>query len=365
MLKTLREIVLVSTISIVCIFSLGTGVYAQILYSNENEITKPQNEVNNIFDIPKEEISYYKMEEVTLDESEKEVLNKLLHDVNVGTALTSIDNVEQKFSDNDMITFAILYIQANYNNSTEYIIEYEEKWYNETNIQEKYKYVVASKIVEVVYKFFGKENIEYKLVNSEKYHSTVDAFEPFRNVSVNLVYKFNRLMRLENGSYYLYFESNDGTGRLELKRQGNRYIIVNMKLHKVLDVIKTDNNKTIVYGDIPTINIKNIIADKINTEIQSIYTSSVEYSYYLNKDVLSILIDNTKTYNYNIRENRLISLKELLEGKGISLDEAQKVIWDKKDKNNPMYEIGRVENYYKDENGYIVVVYSKEDVIRY
>ena len=115
---------------------------------------------------------------------------------------------------------------------------------------------------------------------------------------------------------------------------------------------QTVDNKYSMKIDIPYINISNTEVEKINKEIDSVYVEkardiiqnatnntvyTVEYMSYINTNILSVVIKSTlkegnnpqrvivQTYNYNLSTNEVMTLKQILEAKGIQ----EKTITDK------------------------------------
>lgn len=150
---------------------------------------------------------------------------------------------------------------------------------------------------------------------------------------------------------------------------------------------KIDESKNIVYCgysnseqnenhtlnvNIPYINLNNNITYKYNTEINNIFKSkaediiaknlnnneifSVSYKAYVVEDILSLIIKAElkegknsqrvliQTYNYNINEDKEVTLKNFLDLKGITENEANKKIKqeieEKKKQNEQLIELG-------------------------
>ena len=172
---------------------------------------------------------------------------------------------------------------------------------------------------------------------------------------------------------------------------------------------KTYEGKYDIKVDIPIININNEKIDKINKEISktflekaeniiadsenentvnNIYT--VEYTAYLNENILSLVIRSTlkvgtgaqrliiKAYTYNISSNQEISLAEILKLKGITTESAQKEIKStvqnsidktknlaalgytvyERDINSNIYKIENSNNFFLGPNGVIYIIYA-------
>ena len=154
---------------------------------------------------------------------------------------------------------------------------------------------------------------------------------------------------------------------------------------------------------IPTININNEIIKKYNEQIYKTYTNKVKeiktsqgdiynvrYKSYIQDNILSLVIyselieksNNQKimieTYNYDLIQNKRISLEELLNCKSIKISEANSKIKNEiqeiQDKNNSLIELGyniykrdlasdrykvsNVEQFFLGEDGNIYVVFA-------
>ena len=185
---------------------------------------------------------------------------------------------------------------------------------------------------------------------------------------------------------------------------------------------KKDETKEIIYTDtdfvaekagyydidinIPKININSETIEKVNNNITSLYTElakeillqqeqhniiyNVDYEGYINQNILSLVIKATikqdkdvqrtiiKTYNYEINENKELSLQEIIEIKNLNENAIQNEITQKieeynkenlslnilgyeghvRDVENEMYEIENAENFFLGEDGFLYIVYS-------
>lgn len=185
---------------------------------------------------------------------------------------------------------------------------------------------------------------------------------------------------------------------------------------------KEDETKEIIYTDtdfvaekagyydidinIPKININSETIEKVNNNITSLYTElakeillqqeqhniiyNVDYEGYINQNILSLVIKATikqdkdvqrtiiKTYNYEINENKELSLQEIIEIKNLNENAIQNEITQKieeynkenlslnilgyeghvRDAENEMYEIENAENFFLGEDGFLYIVYS-------
>lgn len=185
---------------------------------------------------------------------------------------------------------------------------------------------------------------------------------------------------------------------------------------------KEDETKEIIYTDtdfvaekagyydidinIPKININSETIEKVNNNITSLYTElakeillqqeqhniiyNVDYEGYINQNILSLVIKATikqdkdvqrtiiKTYNYEINENKELTLQEIIEIKNLNENAIQNEITQKieeynkenlslnilgyeghvRDAENEMYEIENAENFFLGEDGFLYIVYS-------
>ena len=185
---------------------------------------------------------------------------------------------------------------------------------------------------------------------------------------------------------------------------------------------KKDETKEIIYTDtdfvaekagyydidinIPKININSETIENVNNNITSLYTElakeillqqeqhniiyNVDYEGYINQNILSLVIKATikqdkdvqrtiiKTYNYEISENKELTLQEIIEIKNLNENAIQNEITQKieeynkenlslnilgyeghvRDVESEMYEIENAENFFLGEEGFLYIVYS-------
>lgn len=198
---------------------------------------------------------------------------------------------------------------------------------------------------------------------------------------------------------------------------------INYQDSNIAGVYKKENNKDLVYTNyekidkvedkyelnvkIPIININNSNVDIINEEIENIFKNkvssvmaeeskkaiySVEYTAYINSNILSLVIKSTlkeeqspqrvivKTYNYNVSTNEQVSLAQLIEIRGLqnkyvneqiqrTVEESNNMALSLKklgynvyirDLNSDIYEIHNTTNYLlgKDNTLYIIYPYG-------
>ena len=156
---------------------------------------------------------------------------------------------------------------------------------------------------------------------------------------------------------------------------------------------------------IPYFNIKSEEAIKINKEIQSTFKDkfesvrssklensiiyNVKYKAYINKNILSLVIlselkeENSnqriiiQTYNYNLNENKLVTIAEIIQNKNIDITQANKIIKetidssqdeniklkelgyevDLRDSNSEEYKIQNADQFFVGEKGFLYIVY--------
>lgn len=156
---------------------------------------------------------------------------------------------------------------------------------------------------------------------------------------------------------------------------------------------------------IPYFNIRSEEAIKINREIQSTFKDkfesinlskleksiiyNVKYKAYINKNILSLVIlselkeENSnqriiiQTYNYNLNENKLVTIAEIIQNKNIDITKANQTIRetidssqdenlklkelgyevDLRDSNSEEYKIQNAEQFFIGEKGYLYIVY--------
>ena len=156
---------------------------------------------------------------------------------------------------------------------------------------------------------------------------------------------------------------------------------------------------------IPYFNVKSEEAVKINKEIQSTFVNKVEsvsssksensiiynvkYKAYIHKNILSLAIlselkeENSnqriiiQTYNYNLSENKLVTIGEIIQNKNIDVTQANKNIKetidssqseniklkelgyevDLRNSDSEEYKIQNADQFFIGENGYLYIVY--------
>ncbi len=196
----------------------------------------------------------------------------------------------------------------------------------------------------------------------------------------------------------------------------NNNVSVSNKIDKNKDIVYTSYALNQIYegkfnitADIPSININNETVRNINKEINTIFKEkldsivadsnrndnvviryTVEYTAYINENILSLVIKSTlkegsnaqrliiQAYTYNLSTNKQISLDEMLELKSINKNdvktEIKRVVQEgisrsenlialgyniyERDINSKMYEIENSNNYFLGPNGTIYIIYA-------
>lgn len=238
------------------------------------------------------------------------------------------------------------------------------------------------------------------------------------------------------GSYIQVFKSDNGTGkkkyvelsneqytRLEsefetifknnMNQNGNFDLskIIKQKEDEELIIngyVNTDEqtNNYKLNVNIPYINIDSPIIEKYNDEIKSIFQQkaldiidagantnaiySVEYTAYINNNILSLAIRSTlkennnaqriiiQTYNYNLEKNKIATIDNLLEIKGISSNYAESKVREKikesqakvedlkqlgytifeRDYKSEIYKMKNTTEYFLGDNGCLYLIYA-------
>lgn len=185
-------------------------------------------------------------------------------------------------------------------------------------------------------------------------------------------------------------------------------------------VLKIDSSQDLIYTwvtkesvvenrydldlNIPRVNISNTSVEKFNEKIKELYVDkandiilnatnntiyTVEYMSYINTNILSLVIKSTlkegnnpqrviiQTYNYNLSTNEEITLKQMLEIKGLQESTVKNTIVNKvqeanreaedlknlgynvyvRDLSSEIYEIENTENFILGANNYLYIIY--------
>ena len=172
-----------------------------------------------------------------------------------------------------------------------------------------------------------------------------------------------------------------------------------------LDFNKSEEGKYDIKANFPKINIENENVEEINEEIINIFGEKIldiinnntsytkynlDYATFINNDILSLVLkvdlkdgNNPKrtmiqTYNYDIQNNKFVSLEELIKIKNLNKHEIQTEIINevrKKSENaktfaeqgynifvrdirSDEYLIENISNYFLGENGYLYIVFA-------
>lgn len=198
--------------------------------------------------------------------------------------------------------------------------------------------------------------------------------------------------------------SNDLTGESTLqnikKKENNKNIVYTKET-----ITEKEDNKYSIVASIPEVNINSNKAEEINEEINRIYVEKIEsimknskdytdysitYKSYINGELLSLIIKETiregkntqsakiNTYNYNLNQNKTVSINDILSAKGYDSKKLQKEIdaeikeLNKKDEelknqytevrlretSDEMYKIENTENFIVNQDGYLYLIYA-------
>lgn len=169
--------------------------------------------------------------------------------------------------------------------------------------------------------------------------------------------------------------------------------------------IKEKNNKYEININIPKIEKETNVTKKINKEINSVFTEkayaimqennaytkyNLDYVAYINNDICSLIIKCVlkngdiaqrlifKTYNYDMKNDKLISLEELIQTKNLSNEYVQNKINEeiitvanqykntgssgynlyKRDVSSNIYKIENTTTFFLGKEGYLYIIYS-------
>lgn len=176
-------------------------------------------------------------------------------------------------------------------------------------------------------------------------------------------------------------------------------------VYTAYDIKQEDETYYSIDVKLPIININTSYIKELNQQIKTdFYESansymrqkemnvvySVDYAAYINEQILSIVVKASlregenpekiivKTYNYNMLEDKEVSLEDLITYKGTSVEFVQNTINDEiktaydnaviiadqfghmydRDLKSDMYKVENTENYFLTQDGYVYVVYS-------
>lgn len=177
-------------------------------------------------------------------------------------------------------------------------------------------------------------------------------------------------------------------------------------VYTAYDIVREEDEKYNINIKIPVINLTGTVVTKLNGITQNIFADkatsilkgpekytiySVEYVAYLNDTILSLVIKSTlkegngaqriivQTYNYDIEEEKEVTLNEMLEQYGIKIRDVNKKIDQQvgeaakqakliseatgqimynRDLSNSMYTTDNASNYFMGKDGQIYIVYA-------
>ncbi len=198
--------------------------------------------------------------------------------------------------------------------------------------------------------------------------------------------------------------TNDLSGETTLenikKSESNKNIVYTQET-----ITEKETDKYSIVASVPKININSKRAEEINEEINKLYIEKIEkiidtskeytdysvtYKAYINGELLSLIIKETiregkntqsakiNTYNYNLNQNKTVSINDVILAKGQDSKKLQKEIdaeieeLNKKDEelknqytevrlrelSNQMYKIENTENFIVNEDGYLYLIYA-------
>lgn len=170
--------------------------------------------------------------------------------------------------------------------------------------------------------------------------------------------------------------------------------------------INEEKNNYIVNAKIPLFKIENDVTKQVNKEIYDTFAATIvniaknsgaahttfnlDYVVYVNNNILSLVIrckykDGSnpqryiiQTYNYDIDNNKLVDINEILEYKNLNKDDVEKKVEDKikeenaqmksiseqgypvyiRNENDEIYKVENTPNYFLGENNYLYLVYA-------
>lgn len=250
-------------------------------------------------------------------------------------------------------------------------------------------------VVGVYYQIFGNKNNTINTANNEE-NIMID-----QNGVVDpevLKEEFNSLF--DNSFDSQGYPTAEIVKIEDLEEQDVIYAAYNIKAEQ--------DEKYSVNINLPVFNVNGDVAEEFNHTTQTIFANKaneilgnsqvytiydVEYTAYLNENILSMIIKSTlkegsnpqrvivQTYNYNLTTNQKVSLNEILQEKGIELREVNKKIEKqveeankraeavsqalaqtgqtiyKRDINNAMYVTDNVNHFFLGPNGQIYIIY--------
>lgn len=211
------------------------------------------------------------------------------------------------------------------------------------------------------------------------------------------------IIKLKNEFNNIFTNDLSGeSSKKDIKKQEEEKELV----YTIEKITEKEEDKYNIVANIPTINIDSKQAEKINQEINDMYTQKIEeimeatkkeykdynitYKAYINGELLSLIIKETikegkntqsakiNTYNYSLSQNRKVSINDVTQAKGYENKKLQKEIdkeiedLNKKDEelknqytevrlrdtSNLMYRIENTENFIVNEIGYLYLIYA-------
>lgn len=227
--------------------------------------------------------------------------------------------------------------------------------------------------------------------------------DPFMlGIGVGKTQEAAEITKLKNDFNNIF--TNDLSGESTVKKINKKEAGKNF-IYTSETIQEKENDKYNIVANIPYININSEAVEKINDEINKKYVDkinkiikesteyqdyNVTYKAYINGELLSLIIrENIKegrntqsskitTYNYNLSQNREVSINDIIKAKGYDTKKLQKEIdaqiqdLNKKDEelknqytevrlrdaSNSMYKVENTENFIVNTEGYVYLIYA-------
>lgn len=227
--------------------------------------------------------------------------------------------------------------------------------------------------------------------------------DPFMlGIGVGKTQNVAEITKLRNEFNNIFTNDISGESTIEniKKKEDNKELVYTKE-----KITEKENDKYNILANIPKINISSSRADEINKEINEMYVEkideiinkskeytdySINYKTYINGELLSLVIKETiregkntqkakiNTYNYNLKQNKTVTINDIISIKGYETKKLQKEIdtqieeLNKKDEelksqytevklreeSDEMYKIENTENFIVNEEGYLYLIYA-------
>lgn len=203
---------------------------------------------------------------------------------------------------------------------------------------------------------------------------------------------------LENDFQYIF------TNSINKEATANQNVDYDNLLYCAYDISESSGNYS-VNAKIPLFKLENDATNKINSEIwntfatkiidiaqnATVYTTySMDYVVYVNNNILSLVIrckyknganpqrDIIQTYNYDMENEKILTIEEILQYKGLDSQKVQDKIYEKiqeenskikalseqgynvytRDENSEAYKISNTQNFFLGKDNYLYLVYA-------